>query len=181
MGTAAQFRMLARYNLWANTRVVEACRTLTEDAYFRDRRAFFGSIHGTLNHLLLVEKLTVDHIIAFERKERLHRGRDHVITALDQILHDRLLPLAEDLSAEDRVLVEFMANYQDADLDRTFTWVGLSGAQRRLFMPHAFENVFLHQTHHRGQVHNMLSQSGIDPPSLDLYVFVEEQSGQTSP
>ena len=176
MGIAAQFRMLSGYNAWANERILDACAGLEDAEYHKNRQAFFGSIHGTLNHILLVQKLTIDHIIVFDERWAEHwAGRDHEITALDQILHDRLAPLATDQSAEDQLVVSLMTGYHDSDLDRDFTWLGLSGAQRWLYMPHALENFFLHQTHHRGQVHNMLSQAGVDPPPLDLYVFIEEE------
>lgn len=175
MGIAAQFHMLSGYNAWANRRILDACASLERAEYKKNRQAFFGSIHGTLNHILLVEKLTIDHIITFEgRWAEYQVGRDHEITALDQILHDDLAPLARDQIAEDQLVAQLVTGYRDSDLDREFTWLGLSGAQRRLYMPHALENFFLHQTHHRGQVHDMLSQASVNPPPLDLYVFVQD-------
>lgn len=175
MGQANQFRMLAGYNAWANKQVLDACQKLPKAAYFQPRKAFFGSIHGTLNHMLLVEKLTINHVLIFDqRRSGQLDDRGEKISALDQILHDNLPDLIEDQTAEDQLVIEIMESYDDATLDTVFTWTGLSGARRELYMPVAFENFFLHQTHHRGQVHNMLSQADSDPPPLDLYVYVAE-------
>ena len=52
-----QFTTLARYNRWANRRVYEACAALSDADYRRPRPAFFGSIHGTLNHLLAGDRV----------------------------------------------------------------------------------------------------------------------------
>ena len=175
MGHADQFRMLAGYNAWADTRLLDACRRLPEAAYLQPRKAFFGTIHGTLNHILLVQKLKINHVMLFDARwtGRLE-GRFQDITELDQILHDTLADLAEDQTAEDQVLIEIMASFDDAALDTVFTWPRMAGGMRELYMPYAMENFFHHQTHHRGQVHNMLSQADLDPPPLDLYVYVEE-------
>ena len=57
MDAVAHFTQLARYNVWATARVLDAVRALPEEAYRRDVGLFFKSIHGTLNHLLVVSTI----------------------------------------------------------------------------------------------------------------------------
>ncbi|MEE8502198.1 MAG: DinB family protein, partial [Kiloniellales bacterium] len=78
------FRMMGRFNAWANRRVYDAVAALGDDDYRKTRpAAFFGSIHGTLNHLLVVDHLWFGRI----------EGTDSGVTSLDQILQDDLAGL----------------------------------------------------------------------------------------
>jgi len=72
-----QFEVLARYNSWANARLYETSSRLPSDEYLKDRKAFFGSIHDTLNHLLVVDRLWLGRL----------EQRDSGITALNQTLY----------------------------------------------------------------------------------------------
>ena len=51
------FQMLARYNTLANRRLYEACASLSDAERKEDRPAFFGSIHGTLNHIMVGDRI----------------------------------------------------------------------------------------------------------------------------
>ena len=49
--------MFAAYNNWANSRIYEAAAELTGDEFERDTGAFFKSMMGTLNHLLVADRI----------------------------------------------------------------------------------------------------------------------------
>ncbi|MDP6774546.1 MAG: DinB family protein, partial [Rhodospirillales bacterium] len=112
-----QFSLMARFGGWANERLYGAVSGLSEDAYRKDGGAFFGSIHNTLNHLLVVDRLWTGRI----------EGRDRGITALDQILHDDFSSLREARTAEDRRLIDEVDGLSDAALERPVTYRRIIG------------------------------------------------------
>jgi uncharacterized damage-inducible protein DinB len=149
----------ARYNRLANEALYEACANLPDADYRRDLGAFFGSIHGTLNHLLLGDRIW---ITRFE-------GGTHASTNLDAILFERFDDLRRAREQMDRRIEDFFAR-APADLaQRTVRYVNNAGIDTQdplaVILPHFFN----HQTHHRAQVHTLLSQLGRDPPVLDLH------------
>lgn len=51
------FAMMARHSLWANTKLYDACAALSETARQQDRQVYFTSIHQTLNHILIGDRI----------------------------------------------------------------------------------------------------------------------------
>lgn len=157
----AYFDLLARYNAWANERLYAACAGLDDAAYRAQRPSFFGSIHATLNHLLVGDRLWMS---------RLAGGA--LSLPLNKILYDDFAALRAARAAQDKLLIELVANIRASDLDAPLAYSNTKGqpfeTPRRLVLGH----VFNHQTHHRGQVHDMLSQTKVAPPELDLIYFV---------
>jgi uncharacterized damage-inducible protein DinB len=162
------FRSLARYNQWANRRLYAACAQLHEPDYMRPRASFFGSIHATLNHILVGDRIWMGRFT----------GHDSGIHALDQILYGDLAGLRVAREAEDAQIINFVDALDLPTLNTTLRYKAMSAphaaqsSPMRLTLAHFFN----HQTHHRGQVHGLLSQTAIAPPSLDLIAFVREVS-----
>ena len=163
--TAAHFRMLARFNTWANTRVYVACAGLDDAEYHRDRGAFFGSIHGTLNHLLLSDRLWLSRLRG--------TGPPDGVTRLDQVLYGTLKRLREARVETDLEMVAYAEALLDKDLAMLVGFHTLDGTAIEMRHDRILMSIFNHHTHHRGQVHNMLSQAGAVPPQLDIpdYLF----------
>jgi len=156
---AGHFRTLARYNTLANRRLYDACAELSDADRKQPRPAFFKSIHGTLNHILIGDRLW---LIRFS-------GREAPSAVLDAILYDDFAELRAVREAEDTRIETFAAGLTDLFLQCTVRYVNHEG---RLFedpLPMLVAHFFNHQTHHRGQVHDLLSQTDIAPPSLDLH------------
>ena len=160
------FQMLAQYNGWANQRLYRACRALSEEAY-HDRReaAFFGSIHGTLNHILLGDRVWFD---------RVEGKRTGGISSLDQILHRDFTSLAAARAAEDARIIGIAGGLTTARLGETLEYDSVAGERHRTRLDRVLTHVFNHQTHHRGQTHGLLSQAGEEPPPLDLIYCLRE-------
>lgn len=156
------FQTLANYNTWANQRLYDACQQLTPEAYFLDRKAFFTSIHGTLNHLL------VGDIIWLSRWQ----NKDSDIKSLDKILYPDFDSLKQARQVEDKKLLAFINNFDEAKLNDLHHFHNLAGEAKTQKWLYMFGHLFNHQTHHRGQVHNMLSQAGLETPALDLHYFI---------
>lgn len=159
-----QFPMLARFNRWANEKLYDACAGMPDAERKRDRKAFFGSIHNTLNHLLVVDLLWLGRI----------EGKESGIEALDQILYDDFDGLRAARRKEDERIVAFVDGIPERRLEEGISYTRMSEPRTPATKPlHVLLiTLFNHQTHHRGQVHNMLSQAGVKTPALDIINFV---------
>jgi uncharacterized damage-inducible protein DinB len=158
---------MAQFSAWASARVYDACAQLPPGDLSTDRGAFFRSILGTLNHLLLVDMLY---------RERLQKAPSSQFTGLDEILHDQLTPLR---SAQDQLHAYYLDYTHDLEGERLDAPVGFETLLEEAEyweVSHQiyFSNLFQHQIHHRGQIHNMLSQAGLNPPSIGFIEFEVE-------
>jgi len=162
-------RFFAAYNAWANARLYEAALDLPDEAYRRNVGVFFGSVHGTLNHLLLTDRLWLKRLT----------GQGEIPTRLDVMLYEDRLEFARARIAEDARLKATVEAYDEAALGRELTYRTTSGAEHTQRIADILAHVFNHQTHHRGQAHSALSiLTGREPPPLDLLMF---QRGITAP
>jgi len=159
---AEHFQTFARYNAWANRRLYDACAGLAVPEYRKPRPAFFGSIHNTLNHILAGDRIWLGRI----------EGREHGIAALDQILYEDFASLRQAREAEDARIQRLVDGFDDRALAGPRSYKTTSGIAQETRLDWILSHVFNHQTHHRGQVHDMLSQTETAPPPLDLIFFL---------
>ncbi len=153
------FRMLADYNRRANARLYEACGRLPAAERTKVRPAFFKSIHGTLNHIMVGDRIWLGR---FE-------GREMTSSGLDSILYEDFAELCRARRAEDDRIEAFAEGLTVEFLGGT---IGYRNHEGRSFEDPAalvVAHLFNHQTHHRGQVHDMLCQTELPPPSLDMH------------
>jgi uncharacterized damage-inducible protein DinB len=163
------FRQLAEYNRWANLRLYEAALAMPEEAYRRPTGVFFGSLHGTLNHLLLADRIWLKRLTG----EGEHPDR------LDAILYDNRRDLLGARMAEDARLLAVVGGYTEADLDAAVAYQTTSGKPYSQALKDILLHLFNHQTHHRGQAHACCSiVASAEPPPLDLLLF---QRGMPAP
>lgn len=160
------FRRMARFNTWANERLFGACRRLPEAEYLRTRQAFFKSIHGTLNHLLVVDRLWLARL----------QGTNSGIHTLDQELYADFVGLHVARRAEDALLEAFVDGLTEEDCLRRVAFSTLKGERMSERADLILTNLFNHQTHHRGQVHDLLCQTAVEPPELDFIRFRHENA-----
>ncbi len=153
------FQLMARYNRLANERLYESCASVSDDERKRPRKAFFTSIHGTLNHIVTGDRIWMTR---FE-------GGEAPSTGLDAILYDDFGELWAARAIEDQRIDRFVEGLDAAFLEGAIAYINNQGKLYtdpvRVLLPHFFN----HQTHHRGQVHDMLSQAGVRTPVLDLH------------
>ena len=161
------FVMFAQYNAWANRRLYAAAGRLSNADYRADRRAFFGSVHGTLNHLLLTDRIWMQRFT----------GAGPTYSQLDQILFDDLADLRQAREEEDQRIIDWIDGLDENHLAGSFTYRTVV-EPREITQPlaPALAHFFNHQTHHRGQAHALLSAFGgrAAAPSLDLIFFQRE-------
>ncbi len=161
------FDMFAGYNRWANRRLYAAARALPDIDYRKPRGAFFSSLHGTLNHLVVSDRIWM----------RRFTGDGPVQTRLDEILFEDLDGLDAARQAEDDRIVGYVDGLSEADLTSTFSFRTIVKPQdiTQPLAP-ALGHFFNHQTHHRGQAHCLVTEiAGNDAmPSLDLIIYQRE-------
>jgi uncharacterized damage-inducible protein DinB len=165
-----RYRMFAGFNRWANERLYAKAAELTDAEYRADRGAFFKSVHGTLNHLLVGDRIWM------------HRldGTGDCPTRLDAILFDDLADLHAARRAEDERILRYVKGLDEAKLSGPHSYISyrtiVRPAHIRQSIASTLDHFFNHQTHHRGQVHTLLTGlRGRDfAPSLDLLVFQRE-------
>ncbi|MDB5870329.1 MAG: DinB family protein [Polaromonas sp.] len=171
MDPIVHFTTLARYNVWATARLLEAVGVLPEDDYRRDAGLFFRSIHGTLAHLLVGE-----HHLWFRR---FAEGISPVV-ALNADLVPERQPLAAQLLEGARRWEALIAGMPQARFDGLLSYTTMRGQPVALPFSAALAHVFNHATHHRGQITATLTALGQPCPELDLVYFLQTLVRQDS-
>jgi uncharacterized damage-inducible protein DinB len=162
---AQHFLEMARNNAWANHRLHAACALLNDAELKAARSGFFGSIHRTLNHILIVDWYYLD---ALERG-----GRGPALYA-DPEPYEHLAKLTAAQQLSDRRLLAYGEALTGATLGASVELEREGGVRHPEHVPSVLAHLFQHQIHHRGQVHAMLSGTRVPPPQLDEYFLAED-------
>jgi uncharacterized damage-inducible protein DinB len=153
------FEQFAAYNRWANARLYEAALSLDDAKYRLNVGSFFKSMHGTLNHLLLTDRIWLKRLTG----EGEHPDR------LDAIVYEDRCLLAAARADEDERILRYVDSLDEASIDGLLRYATISGTSFEQKRCDVLAHLFNHQTHHRGQAHTILSIcTGREPPSLDL-------------
>jgi uncharacterized damage-inducible protein DinB len=159
----AYFDLLARYNAWANERLYDVCAKLDDGTYRAARPSFFGSIHATLNHILVGDRIWMSRFAG-----------GNLVLPLNRILHEDFAGLRQARRAQDKLLIDLVDGIAPARLDQPLSYTNTKGQPFEMTLRLLLGHLFNHQTHHRGQVHDMLSQTPVEPPELDLIIFLRQ-------
>jgi uncharacterized damage-inducible protein DinB len=154
--------LLAQYNAWMNDKLYAACAPLSDDELKRDRGAFFRSIHGTLNHVLLADSVWMGRF----------DGRPFAFKSLDQELFASFDELRARRVEMDERIAAWAGGLADATLERKLEFTSV--ITKRTHAPTLWRVVlhfFNHQTHHRGQLTTLLSQANVDYGVTDLFLM----------
>ncbi|RME61807.1 MAG: damage-inducible protein DinB [Alphaproteobacteria bacterium] len=155
------YQFFARYNAAMNARLYAVCEGLDDAARKADRGAFFGSIHATLDHILLGDDLWMWRFTGGERPPG--------AIGTQRIADFDALRAARE--AMDQRILDWTAGLEPAWLQGSLTWTSADGQTRSQARWRLVSHMFNHQTHHRGQVTALLSQLGIDYGRTDMPWF----------
>jgi len=168
--------LMAAYNTWMNARLYAAAATLPAAEFARDRQAFFGSLRGTLNHLLVADTIWLKR---FADHPARHAALDPVrAMAMPATLDWQLATGFDELRAQrermDALIEAWVATLTEADLAHVMRYANSRGDvfDREFFA--LLMHVFNHQTHHRGQATTLLSQAGVDVGVTDLLALIPQ-------
>jgi uncharacterized damage-inducible protein DinB len=163
------FAMFAAYNRWANGVVYAAAQPLSVEELNSNRGAFFGSLIGTLNHLVCADRIWM----------RRFTGEGDAPSALNVILYPELAALKAARDAEDERIGKWIDSLDESRLGENFTYVPVTTPQPvTQKLGSALSHFFNHQTHHRGQCHMILTSLGKPSVTLDMVSFHRTEGRQ---
>ena len=155
---------LASYNSWMNARIYECAGQLNDSDRKRDVGAFFKSIHGTLNHILVGDKIWLGRFA----------GIPSSVASLDQELHVEFEALRSDRIETDKAISLFASGLTSDNLSTKLQYTSVVNPEARQYeLWLVVAHFFNHQAHHRGQVTTLLSQAGQDVGVTDLIMSPE--------
>jgi len=158
---------MARYNAWQNRQMKAALEALPEAELTRDRGAFFGSIFATVNHLLWADAMWMSRFADWPKPEVGIEGSTALVPTL-------AVWGAERFRADGRILI-WAERLGALDLTGDLRWYsGATGRAQVRPLGQCLAHMFNHQTHHRGQVHAMMTAAGLDAPVSDLFLMPGE-------
>lgn len=157
------YTVMANYNEWMNQKLYALCADLPDTERKLDRGAFFKSIHGTLNHILIGDLIWLGR---FTEQPFAGKVSDELYSDFSELRAER-----EKL---DRTIVTWTQNLTPDWLEQTLTYTsGIDRKTRTLPRWLLVTHMFNHQTHHRGQLTTLLSQMGLDPGVTDIPWMIE--------
>lgn len=169
MISAAYVRTMSAYNRWMNERLYETCAALSAEERKADRGAFFRSIHGTLNHILLADRIWMGRFT----------GERFAMKSLDQELYSDFTELLDERRKTDAAIAAWADGLTEEALAAPLNYTSQVSPKPRSYpLWVAVTHLFNHQTHHRGQITTLLSQAGQDMGVTDLIRLPEVASGE---
>jgi uncharacterized damage-inducible protein DinB len=177
MSLKNNFELLAKYNSWMNEQLFEMTSKLSGEELTSDSGAFFKSILGTLNHIL------VGDIIWLKRFSTHHQGFSSLSyiadlptpLSLSQVIYSDLNQLRDVRSKMDGVLVQFSIELTEQSLTESLSYTNTAGLISTKNFGSLIQHLFNHQTHHRGQVTVLLSQLGFNVESTDFLIEIPDE------
>lgn len=178
MSPSEHLRQMAAYNAWMNANLYTAVAKLAEDEIAKPRGAFFGSILGTLNHIVVGDTIWL-------KRFATHPARWPALdpvkalpmpASLDAVLFPAFAELSRHRRMLDEVITSWAAAVQDRQLEHRLRYTNTRGSTfEREFFALAM-HFFNHQTHHRGQATTLLFQAGVDVGATDLLVLIPDSA-----
>jgi uncharacterized damage-inducible protein DinB len=173
-----QLLLMSDYNTWMNTNLYNAVETLSSAEFFEDRKAFFGSVCGTLNHIAVADTIWLKRFAAhFDNCLALESVRELTMPpALDHILFTEFSSLKAYRVFLDEIITRWVASLAEEDLDSLLVYTNKKGVASRKMLGKVLLHFFNHQTHHRGQLTTLLSQFNCDSGVTDLLMLIPNEA-----
>lgn len=169
MITVEYARTMSAYNRWMNDRLYETCANLSDKERKADRGAFFRSIHGTLNHILLADRVWMGRFTQ----------QPFAINSMDQELYSDFTELLDERRKTDHAIADWADGLTNDALAARLDYTSQVAPKPRSYpLWVAVTHLFNHQTHHRGQITTLLSQAGQDMGVTDLMWLPGVASGE---
>ena len=166
--------LMADYNQWMNQKTYEAVSAMAPEALHEDKGAFFGSIFASLNHICVADTLWLKRFSAALQQYEAYAPIVALAMpeSLDVFLANNFNDLKDRRVLLDEALLELASLLTDDELLQPISYQNSKGVTANKTLFNLLMHLFNHQTHHRGQITTLLSQSGIDIGITDL-VFIQ--------
>jgi len=173
-----QFSLLAEYNKVMNQRQYDAASKLSETDLCEDKGAFFKSVLGTLNHII------VGDIIRLKRFAKYSSGSESLSyiheldkpDSLDSILFIEFCELRKVREKIDEIIITWIESLDEIDMGKCISYTNMAGKLFNKPFASLINHLFMHQVHHRGQVTTLLSQYGVNFGETDLIEIISDCS-----
>lgn len=176
MALQQNFELMAKYNQWMNKQVYSAALELDDFQLREDLGTFFGSILGSLNHILVGDivwlKRFAEHPKNYKSLQYLNSLSKPL--ALTEILHSDFNELQKTRIKMDEVILKFSMEASEKDYELELSFNNMKGQLFKKRFGFLVQHFYNHQTHHRGQVTTLLSQLGINVGVTDLLALIPE-------
>ncbi|WP_274902691.1 DinB family protein [Psychrobacter sp. DAB_AL62B] len=173
------FALMANYNTVMNQKVCDSIESLSEDALWQDNKAFFGSILGTLNHLMVGDLIWLRRFGAHSNYRAGFKALESLAgfpspTTLTQFLYLNMHDFTKNRQILDWVIIQFINETVESDYSQTLTYTNTQGKIFNKPFAMLLQHLFNHQTHHRGQLTTLLNQIGVDIGETDLLMLIPD-------
>lgn len=162
----------ARYNRWMNENLYGLAATLSDEARKRDQGAFFKSIHGTFNHLLVADRVWLGRFKGVQPADGFMAPG---VRSLDQELFADFAELRQQRALTDAELSAWASELTPERLAAPLVYLR-AGQHIEVPLWWPVAQVFNHQAHHRGQITTLLMQQGCDPGVTDLFAMLRDEA-----
>ena len=178
MSLVQQFQLMADYNHWMNENLYGAASALTPADLAEDRGAFFGSLLGTFNHLMVADTIWLQRFAHHPNRFPALQSLLQIPTphSLDEMLYEDFKALRQARRHMDTTILAFVNETIESDFEKMLVYKSTKGDSFKKPFGPLLLHFFNHQTHHRGQITVLLNQQGIDYGTTDLLVRVAEGS-----
>ncbi|MFZ2452716.1 MAG: DinB family protein [Methylovulum miyakonense] len=170
-------RLMASYNAWMNAKLLEAALELPEAELIANKKAFFGSILGTLNHLVVADTIWLNRFASHPAR---YSALEPLVSlpmpdTLDQMVCPDIFSLQARRKLLDDIILDWAEAVTEADLDYVLHYANTKGVPADKNFYSLVMHFFNHQTHHRGQITTLLYQVGIDMGITDLVALIPDE------
>ncbi|MEK7661310.1 MAG: DinB family protein [Pseudomonadota bacterium] len=172
---STHLQLMAQYNQWMNDKFIAALERQSDEILSKDSGAFFGSILGTLNHIITADLAWLWRMkTALEPAELAGLGEFPIPSLNEPNMFANFADYTLARQKLDRIIISFIDNLDEEILAAPFNYARANGEKYRKILGLVLCHFFNHQTHHRGQATTLLSQIGIDIGPTDLNILVPE-------
>jgi len=163
MNMINQFQLFSEYNKLMNQRLYETVEKLSDEIIRENKGAFFKSILGTLNHIMVGD-------IVWLKRFSAHPSSRYALSyfsslekpeSLNSILFSEFGQLREEREKIDEIIIQWINSLSESDFDNSISYENMKGIKCNKLFSSLISHLFLHQVHHRGQVTTLLSQSSV--------------------
>ena len=170
--------LMAKYNEWMNAKLYEAAKGLPDEELSANKKAFFGSILGTLNHLIVGDTIWLKRFSTHPANHSALAVIKNlpVPTSLDQTIFADIQSLSERRKSLDQTILDWARSISERDLDFVLSYSNMKNIAAKRNFYSLVVHFFNHQTHHRGQATTLLSQAGADVGITDLLMLIPDET-----
>jgi len=173
-----QFKLFAEYNQLMNQRIFRSAAQLSDDDLKKDCGAFFKSVFGSLNHIMVGDIVWLKRFATHSSSQA---ALSYVVNlekpkSLDSFIHPNLSDLEKERIKIDEAMIQWIENLSEQNITECISYENMAGKPFQKQYSSLISHLFLHQIHHTGQITTLISQFGFDFGETDIIEIVSECS-----